>query len=186
MQHGGLLSVRNRRLSILNSYPLWGPRRNLWVPFGMLCTSLIRVANLYGSGLQNVFATTPIPSKFGEYRLDLLLEFWLWMRRLEGSWLLGRIPRYLNALFFSDSACDILFFTQPFIYYSQLSRRWLGSATKGFKLSILWYMNSLDKSGKFYIFFILCSQFLFNRGFFIYISLLFIYMYDRIVNLGKK
>ena len=30
----------------------------------MLATALIAVTNLYGPGLQNVFATTPIPSKF--------------------------------------------------------------------------------------------------------------------------
>ena len=64
MQYGGLLSVRNRRVSILNSNPLWGPRRNLAVPAGMLATALIGVANLYGPGLQRVFLTTPIPSKF--------------------------------------------------------------------------------------------------------------------------
>ena len=64
MQYGGLLSVRNRRVSILNSNPLWGPRRNWAVPAGMTATALIGVANLYGPGLQRVFATTPIPSKF--------------------------------------------------------------------------------------------------------------------------
>ena len=64
MQYGGLLSVRNRRVSILNSNPLWGPRRNLAVPAGMLATALIGVANLYGPGLQRVFLTTPIPSKY--------------------------------------------------------------------------------------------------------------------------
>ena len=29
MQYGGLLAVRNRRVSILQSNPLWGPRKNL-------------------------------------------------------------------------------------------------------------------------------------------------------------
>ena len=64
MQYGGLLAVRNRRVSILNSNPLWGPRRNLAVPAGMLASALIGVANLYGPGLQGFFATTPIPSKY--------------------------------------------------------------------------------------------------------------------------
>ena len=64
MQYGGLLAVRNRRVSILNSNPLWGPRRNLAVPAGMLATALLGVANLYGPGLQRVFSTTPIPAKF--------------------------------------------------------------------------------------------------------------------------
>ena len=64
MQYGGLLAVRNRRVSIINSNPLWGPRRNLVVPLGMTCTALIGVTNLYGPGLQRVFGTTPIPGKF--------------------------------------------------------------------------------------------------------------------------
>jgi sodium/potassium-transporting ATPase subunit alpha len=64
VQYGGLLSVRNRRVSILNSNPLWGPRRNLAVPAGMLASALIGVVNLYGPGVQVLFATTPIPSKF--------------------------------------------------------------------------------------------------------------------------
>ena len=64
MQYGGLLAVRNRRASILNSNPLWGPRRNLAIPAAMLATALIGVANLYGHSTQALFATTPIPSKF--------------------------------------------------------------------------------------------------------------------------
>lgn len=64
MQYGGLLSVRNRRVSILQSNPLWGPRQNLVVPIGMVFTALIAVVNLYGRGLQDVFGTTPIPGMF--------------------------------------------------------------------------------------------------------------------------
>ncbi|TFK65892.1 calcium ATPase transmembrane domain M-containing protein [Pluteus cervinus] len=64
MQYGGLLAVRNRRVSILNSSPLWGPRRNLVVVAGMMGTIVIAVTNLYGPGLERVFATTPIPARF--------------------------------------------------------------------------------------------------------------------------
>jgi sodium/potassium-transporting ATPase subunit alpha len=64
LQYGGLLSIRNRRVSILNSNPLWGPRRNIAVPIGMFCTAMIGVGNLYGPGLQRVFGTTPIPGKY--------------------------------------------------------------------------------------------------------------------------
>jgi hypothetical protein len=64
MQYGGLLAARNRRLSTLTSNPLWGPRRNLAVPAGMIGTALISVTNLYGPGLQRVFGTTPIPGMF--------------------------------------------------------------------------------------------------------------------------
>jgi sodium/potassium-transporting ATPase subunit alpha len=64
MQYGGLLAVRNRRVSILQSNPLWGPRRNYAVPLGMIATALIAVLNLYGPGLQRVFGTAPIPGMF--------------------------------------------------------------------------------------------------------------------------
>ncbi|OAX37831.1 calcium ATPase [Rhizopogon vinicolor AM-OR11-026] len=64
MQYGNLLAIRNRRVSLLNSNPLWGPRRNLAVPMGMVGTALIAVTNLYGPGLQKVFLTTPIPGMF--------------------------------------------------------------------------------------------------------------------------
>ncbi|KIK92632.1 hypothetical protein PAXRUDRAFT_829776 [Paxillus rubicundulus Ve08.2h10] len=63
-QYGSLLSVRNRRVSMLQSNPLWGPRRNLVVPCSMLATALIAVINLYGPGLQQVFYMRPIPGMF--------------------------------------------------------------------------------------------------------------------------
>ena len=64
MQYGVLLAIRNRRVSLLHSNPLWGPRQNLFVPVGMIGTAIIAVINLYGRGLQQVFSTTPIPAMF--------------------------------------------------------------------------------------------------------------------------
>ena len=64
MQYGSLLSVRNRRVSILSSNPLWGPRRNLIIPVGMVATALIAVINCYGPGLNRVFGTAAIPGMF--------------------------------------------------------------------------------------------------------------------------
>src|SRR5882762_6477503 len=64
MQYGGLLSVHNRRMSIIQSNLLWGPRRNLAIPAGMVATVLIAIVNLYGAGFQNVFLTAPIPGMF--------------------------------------------------------------------------------------------------------------------------
>lgn len=64
MQYGNLLAIRNRRVSLLQSNPLWGPRKNYAVPIGMVATALIAVINLYGPGLQRVFNTTPIPGMF--------------------------------------------------------------------------------------------------------------------------
>ncbi|KAI9457845.1 calcium ATPase transmembrane domain M-containing protein [Boletus coccyginus] len=63
-QYGGLLSVRNRRVSMVHSNPLWGPRRNLVVPCSMLATAAIAVINLYGPGLQQVFNMRHIPGMF--------------------------------------------------------------------------------------------------------------------------
>ncbi|EPT05834.1 calcium ATPase transmembrane domain M-containing protein [Fomitopsis schrenkii] len=63
-QYGGLLAVRNRRVSILQSNPLWGPRQNLSVFAGMAGTALVAIVSLYGPGLQRVFGTAPIPAMF--------------------------------------------------------------------------------------------------------------------------
>ncbi|KAI0687707.1 calcium ATPase transmembrane domain M-containing protein [Cytidiella melzeri] len=63
-QYGDLLAVRNRRVSLLQSNPFWGPRRNLIIPVGMLLTVIIAIVNLYGKGLQDVFLTAPIPGMF--------------------------------------------------------------------------------------------------------------------------
>ena len=121
MQYGGLLSVRNRRVSILNSNPLWGPRRNLAVPAGMAATALIGVANLYGPGLQRVFATTPIPSKFWGIPFGFALGILIMdeTRKL----IVRSYPKVMN--FFKLR----LFFFLPLTlcYYSPSSRRWLGS-----------------------------------------------------------
>ncbi|KAH8795174.1 calcium ATPase transmembrane domain M-containing protein [Flagelloscypha sp. PMI_526] len=64
MQYGGILSARNRRMSIIHSNPLWGPRRNLAILVGMTFTALIAIVNLYGPGFQHVFDTAPIPGMF--------------------------------------------------------------------------------------------------------------------------
>lgn len=64
IQYGSILAIRNRRVSLLQSNPLWGPRKNLIILGGMTGTALIAVVNLYGPGLQNVFNTRPIPSMF--------------------------------------------------------------------------------------------------------------------------
>ncbi|KAG2357469.1 calcium ATPase transmembrane domain M-containing protein [Suillus spraguei] len=64
IQYGNLLAIRNRRVSLIQSNPLWGPRKNIAVPIGMVATALIAVINLYGPGFQKVFKTTPIPEMF--------------------------------------------------------------------------------------------------------------------------
>ena len=97
LQYGGLLSVRNRRVSILNSNPLWGPRRNLAVPAGM-ASYCPHSANLYRPGLQKVLQPPRSHLNFGG--LHLLLEFWSWMRSMRReSWLLGH-PKFFGWIFF--------------------------------------------------------------------------------------
>ncbi|KAF7305091.1 Calcium ATPase transmembrane domain M-containing protein [Mycena kentingensis (nom. inval.)] len=64
LQFGGHLAVRNRRISIVNANPLWGPRQNLAIPVAMTFSVLIAIVNLYGQGFQKVFATAPIPGMF--------------------------------------------------------------------------------------------------------------------------
>lgn len=64
IQYGNILAIRNRRVSLLQSNPLWGPRKNLIIFAGMVGTALIAIVNLYGPGLQQVFYTTPIPGMF--------------------------------------------------------------------------------------------------------------------------
>ena len=96
MQYGGLLAVRNRRVSIIHSNPLWGPRQNLAVPLGMIATALIAVTNLYGRGLQVIvywirvqsyvhcsYRKSSLQPRFracsGEFLLRLRWGFLLWM-----------------------------------------------------------------------------------------------------------
>ena len=65
MQYGNLLAIRNCRVSLLNSNPLWGPHRNLAVPVSMVATVLIAIINLYGPSLQEaLFLMTLIPRMF--------------------------------------------------------------------------------------------------------------------------
>ncbi|KAI8904894.1 HAD-like domain-containing protein, partial [Entophlyctis helioformis] len=53
--------VRNRRVSILESNPFYGPRRNLLVFVTITVSYLIAITNLYTPGIQYVFLTTPVP-----------------------------------------------------------------------------------------------------------------------------
>ncbi|KAJ1548752.1 hypothetical protein HK405_015719 [Cladochytrium tenue] len=63
LQFGGLLATRNRAVSILGSNPLAGPRRNLFVPAGMLFSFLFGILNVYTPGIQSVFLTGTIPAE---------------------------------------------------------------------------------------------------------------------------
>ena len=123
MQYGGLLAVRNRRVSILQSNPLWGPRKNLVVPVGMTATPLIAVVNLYGPGLQKVFDTTPIPTMFWFIPFGFAL----------GILTVDEVRKLLVRTFPNVSAfatCGCCFLCVPVLTSnsSPSLRRWLGDA----------------------------------------------------------
>jgi sodium/potassium-transporting ATPase subunit alpha len=64
MQYDGLLSVRIRRVSVLNYNPLWGPRRDYLILVRMVGTVLVAITNLCGPGLERIFETSSIPGMF--------------------------------------------------------------------------------------------------------------------------
>ncbi|OZJ01483.1 hypothetical protein BZG36_05714, partial [Bifiguratus adelaidae] len=66
MQWGNILSVRNRRMSILQADPIRKQRRNLWLFLGMLFAFVIAIFVTEVPGIQNVFGTASVP-----------IEFWL-------------------------------------------------------------------------------------------------------------
>ncbi|RKO93204.1 hypothetical protein BDK51DRAFT_1972, partial [Blyttiomyces helicus] len=63
-QFGALLATRNRRVSLFQSNPLWGPRQNLWILFGYVTTICVAIINLYVTGIQTEFGSAPIPTKY--------------------------------------------------------------------------------------------------------------------------
>ncbi|KAJ3167541.1 hypothetical protein HDU87_001490 [Geranomyces variabilis] len=64
LQFGCVLAVRNRRVSILQANPFYGPRRNPVILVGMAVSVSFGLFFLYAPALQNLFGTTPIPAKF--------------------------------------------------------------------------------------------------------------------------
>ena len=118
MQYSGLLTIHNRCVSILNSNPFWGPYHNLAIPVAMLASAIIGIANLYGPGLQGVFSTAPIPSKFW----GILFGFALGNLIMDETQKLDvrSYPKVIHFLI-----CNFFFlsniFYSPFIYYSPSS-----------------------------------------------------------------
>ena len=66
MQCGNLLSVRNKRMSILQASPFTGARRNPWLLAGMVMSISIAVFVTMVPGIQRIFVTATVP-----------IEFWL-------------------------------------------------------------------------------------------------------------
>ncbi|KAF9110436.1 hypothetical protein BGX27_006346 [Mortierella sp. AM989] len=64
MQWGNVLSIRNRRLSILQADPIRQKRRNLWLFAGMLCSLLIAILVTETPAINEVMLTNPVPIKY--------------------------------------------------------------------------------------------------------------------------
>ncbi|KAG0216290.1 hypothetical protein BGX28_004656 [Mortierella sp. GBA30] len=64
MQWGNILSVRNRRMSILQADPFRKERRNLWLFLGILASFLVAVLVTETPGIQEVMLTNSVPIKY--------------------------------------------------------------------------------------------------------------------------
>ncbi|KAJ5325629.1 ATPase [Penicillium brevicompactum] len=66
MQWGNVLSVRSKRMSILQADPIRPARRNPWLPLAILISLVIAIFVTEVPGIQNIFSTASVP-----------IEFWL-------------------------------------------------------------------------------------------------------------
>ncbi|KAF9385831.1 hypothetical protein CPB97_004406 [Podila verticillata] len=64
LQWGNVLSIRNRRLSILQADPIREKRRNLWLFAGMLASLLMAIMVTEVPGIQDVMLTRSVPIKY--------------------------------------------------------------------------------------------------------------------------
>ncbi|KAG6841610.1 hypothetical protein C0991_009035 [Blastosporella zonata] len=73
LQWGNLLSVRNKRLSILQADPIRPQRRNPWLLLGCVIAFVIAVFVTEVPGLQRLFGTASVPIEFWLIPLPLAL-----------------------------------------------------------------------------------------------------------------
>ncbi|KAG6917761.1 hypothetical protein DXG01_001166 [Tephrocybe rancida] len=73
LQWGNILSVRNKRLSILQADPIRPQRRNPWLVLGALIAFIIAVFVTEVPGIQKLFGTAPVPIEFWLIPLPLAL-----------------------------------------------------------------------------------------------------------------
>ncbi|GLA30049.1 hypothetical protein AnigIFM63326_008246 [Aspergillus niger] len=73
MQWGNILSVRSKRMSILQADPIRAKRRNPWLPLAMLVSLVIAIFVTEEPGLQSLFNTASIPLEF--WFIPLALAF---------------------------------------------------------------------------------------------------------------
>lgn len=63
LQWGNVLSIRNRKLSILQADPFRAKRRNLWLFLGMLCSLCVAIIVTEVPWIQNTLLTGSVPIK---------------------------------------------------------------------------------------------------------------------------
>ena len=96
LQWGNILSIRNKRLSILQADPITKKRRNPWLPLGALISLGIAIFVTEVPGIQNLFGTASIPIEFWLIPLPLALGILVMdeMRKLVvRTWPKGPIAR---------------------------------------------------------------------------------------------
>jgi len=64
MQWGNVLSIRNRRMSILQADPIREKRRNLWLFLGMFCSLAVAILVTETVAINKVMLTNPVPIKY--------------------------------------------------------------------------------------------------------------------------
>ncbi|KAK3817771.1 MAG: hypothetical protein J3Q66DRAFT_381051 [Benniella sp.] len=64
MQWGNVLSIRNRRMSILQADPIREKRRNLWLFLGMFCSLAVAILVTETAAINKVMLTNPVPIKY--------------------------------------------------------------------------------------------------------------------------
>jgi sodium/potassium-transporting ATPase subunit alpha len=73
LQWGNILSVRNKRMSILQADPVRKSRRNPWLPLAMLVSLVIAIFVTEVPGLQRLFNTARVPLEYWFIPLALAL-----------------------------------------------------------------------------------------------------------------
>ena len=73
LQWGNLLSIRNKRLSILQADPIRAKRRNPWLIASIVFSLSVAIFVTEVKGIQNLFGTAPVPIEFWLIPLPLAL-----------------------------------------------------------------------------------------------------------------
>jgi sodium/potassium-transporting ATPase subunit alpha len=73
MQWGNILSVRSKRMSILQADPIRPARRNPWLPLAMIISLVIAIFVTEVPGIQSLFGTASVPIEYWFIPLGLAL-----------------------------------------------------------------------------------------------------------------